>query len=182
MGLDVRALLLGAAAMTPPFPRRAVRAQSGAAIRRRQLPDGRRTRQAHPRAGGLVEEARSRSASGTINFWRSPRQAGPRPDAVDVGADARSALARPTAPGRDARQAHQQPVREDAASAPPIHDRHGRPQRGRSESLYTARAIADVQQRRHARHQPGLFRSRPADGRPDLPSLSNTRWASSCRC
>ena len=161
----------GAAAMTTRFLEEPFERNPVLQYRRRQLPDDRGSRQAAARAVGLVEEAGERRAVVRSAAGGEPGQARPRADAADDGADARPARARPAAPGRAARQGHQQSGRR-APRTPPIMMRHGRPQRGRAERSTTARAC------RTSSTRPCAASTRPmtTSARPTadlvLPSLS----------
>ena len=180
MGLDVRAMLLGAAAMTrrfleEPFEHNPV--LQYAAVNYLMATQC-TSRSASCRSG---RRSSKRWACGTISCSaESLGKHGPRPDAVDDGADARSALARPAASGRGARQDHQQPRREELPAAD--HDRHGGPQRGRAEPVQP-QGPARPDERGPARHQPRRTSTRP--GRPPTSCCRrcpSTRWGSSCRC
>ena len=69
MGLDVRASAARRGRHDPAFPRGAVRAQPGPAVRGRQLPDERRTGQARPACCRSGRRSSKRSACGTTSCW-----------------------------------------------------------------------------------------------------------------
>ena len=77
---------------------------------------------------------------------------------------ARSALARPAASARPPRQADHEPDRRSASaatscrSAVPISTRT-------SSTRWPTRSLADIMAAAHRRHEPGLCRRRPPDGR-----------------